>query len=250
MNPWPWRIVIALSLAALGGCASNRTGPAVLPDHEVAMLNLKLGMGYMQSGRFDIAQEKLKKALQLDGTIAEAHNALGVLYEEIHEPRLAESAYQQALAQNSNYSLARMNYGRLLCAIGKTAEGEQQFVTALQSTDTSPETAYTGAGVCARLRNDSAQAATYFRKAVEANPYATAPLLELANLSYAQRQYQEARQYLQRYHQQTDYSPASLDLAIRIEQALGDKQARDNYVRLLLSKFADSSEAQRLAKSK
>ena len=100
--------------------------------------------------------------------------------------------------------------------------------------------AHHGAGVCARASNDLAKAEIYFRKALEENPYAAGTLLELTTLSVDRNQYTQARQFLERYHKQAGYSPGSLNLAIKIEEALGDTQQRDEYSRLLRSQFADS----------
>jgi type IV pilus assembly protein PilF len=135
-----------------------------------------------------------------------------------------------------------MNYGRLLCASGKTEQGEQQFLQVVRNKlFAMPEIAYTGAGICARARNDLPLAESYFHQALDANPYAAGTLLELASLSFEQKKFLDARQYLQRYHQRVGYSPGSLDLAIKIEEALGDTRERDKYSRLLEAQLKPSA---------
>jgi type IV pilus assembly protein PilF len=243
-------LLLALALSLLAGCTTITTGNTQTPQEqetstieEAADINLKLGVGYMQAGRFDIARAKLNKALDYDPNLAEAHNALGVLYESTGASLQAEQHYRQAIERDSSYTLARMNYGRLLCAAGsdKAAEGEQQFLTAATDADNAdPANAYTGAGVCARARNDLVKADVYFRQALQANPYSAGTLLELAALSYDRSQYDQAREFLQRYHKQAGYNPASLNLAIKIEEELGDTQQRDEYSLILQTQFANS----------
>lgn len=241
-------ILPMLSLSLLTGCASTsvrtlQTEDNTSAEEEAASINLKLGVGYMQTGRFDIARAKLNKALEYDPGMAEAHNALGVLYENSGASLQAEQHYRQAIERDSSYNLARMNYGRLLCSGGggKALEGEQQFLIAVEDgNNDAPEIAYTGAGVCARARNDLVKADFYFRQALQANPYSAGTLLELAALSFDRSQFDQARDFLQRYHKQVGYNPASLNLAIKIEEALGDTRQRDEYSRILQAQFADS----------
>ena len=115
----------ALSLALLlAACATEKDF-----NKSVAEANFKLGIGYMQSGHFEVATEKLLKSLQFDDTNPEAHNALAVLYEEIREYGPAETHYKRAIELKSDYTLAKINYARLLCNHPPTriAEGEAQF---------------------------------------------------------------------------------------------------------------------------
>lgn len=239
------RLSAALSaLIGLSGCAAMSVPLEQDSEREAAQLNLKLGIGYMQSGHFDVAHVKLNKALQYDPDFAEAHNALGVMYEETAEVQLAERHYAKALELKPDYALARMNYGRLLCAIERTDEGEQQFLQVVSQAEAGREVAYTGAGVCARLRGDPGKADEYFSQALKVNPYAAGTLLEAADLSIAQRRYIEARALLERYHRQAGYTPTSLQLAIRVEEALGERERRNRYQRLLQSQLADASQAQ------
>ena len=65
----------ALSLTLLlAACATDKDF-----NKDVAEANFKLGIGYMQSGHFEVATEKLLKSLQFDDDNAEAHNALACL---------------------------------------------------------------------------------------------------------------------------------------------------------------------------
>ena len=245
------RLPLLLTFALFGGCATQAA--LQQPDDqnsEAATVNLQLGIGYIQAGRFDVAAEKLRKALEYDNNLAEAHNALAILYEETGEYRLADQEYQQAIQKDPKYLLARVNYGRFLCRIGKANEGEGQFLLAIANPELeNPDVAYSGAGECARILSVPERAGRYFRKALEINPFNAGALWQLASLDYEQGDYLQAREFLQRYHKQTDYNPASLRLGIAIEKALGEQQLQREYERLLLTKFANSDEARRLTKS-
>ena len=148
MKEWIGYVLISLCLVTIFGCttttttttaASNTADGTVTTGGEAADINLKLGVGYMQAGRFDIARSKLQRALEYNPNYAEAHNALGVLYETTGAGLQAEQHYEKALQSKPDYTLARINYGRLLCASNKSAEGEQQFLMVVkQSISDSP----------------------------------------------------------------------------------------------------------------
>jgi type IV pilus assembly protein PilF len=240
-----WILVVS-ALAVLGGCAS-KSPPKKSQTEDPATLNLQLGMAYIQSGELDIALEKLNKALEYDSSMPQTYNALGVLYEETGKEKLAGKHYQQALALDSHYNVARMNYARFLCTNGQAQEGEIQYLAVADDPDyPAPEDAYAGAAVCALKIPDHDLAEAYLNKALELRPDATRALFQLADMSYAQGRYQQARSYLQRYHARAQYGPESLWLAISIENALGNRQQSQIYSQMLASRFASSDQARQL----
>lgn len=235
-----WVIVFSL----LSGCATpsgSSNGPS---QNEAARLNLQLGIGYMQAGRFEIAQDKLRRALQFDPRLAEAENALGVLHEETREPSLAERHYRRALDIRPHYLLAKMNLGRLLCSNGQTDEGRALFLeAATHSAQDTPEVAYTGAGVCSRIAENLPQAERDFRQALEHNAFASSTLFEIASVSYELGRSADAQNYLERYHRRSGFTADSLQLAIAIEQNLGDSEMQEYYSDLLRSQLSNSATA-------
>ncbi|KAB2932491.1 MAG: type IV pilus biogenesis/stability protein PilW [Candidatus Contendobacter sp.] len=245
----PMTLFLAL---LLGACAGSERD---FKDN-VAEANFKLGVGYMQSGNFQVATEKLTKALQYNDDYPEAHNALAVLYEEIREYGPAETHYKRAIDSKPDYTLAKLNYARFLCTREpiRTAEGESAFEKIAAdpaSAGASAADAYAGLGLCARQRNDPAQAETWLRKALELDPNNTSALYALAELSQTQNKTLQGRAFLQRYHARTRPTAQSLWLGVAIEQASdGDSQLRREYGVLLLSQFPNSDEARRLKQPK
>ena len=242
----PITLFLALLLAA---CASTKD--AEFKDN-VSEANFKLGVGYMQSGHLGVATEKLLKALQYNDNYPEAHNAIAVLYEEIHEYGPAETHFKRAIELKPDYTLAKLNYARFLCTREplRTAEGESEFQKIAAdpaNAGTTAADAYAGLGLCAR--SDPTQAETWFRKALEQNPNNTSALYGLAELSQIQNKTLQGRAFLQRYHGQTRPTPQSLWLGFTIESSSdGDPQLRREYSVVLSSQFPNSEEAHRLNK--
>jgi type IV pilus assembly protein PilF len=251
MHPAVRRVAgVLILLPLLTACARPPGGPtSESSETNAAKLNMQLGIAYMQQGNFDVALDKLSKALALDERLPEAHNAIALLYEGTGRPNLAEQHFQRAIALDANYTLAKLNYAQFLCTHGQPAAGEDRFLAiANNPPEGSAETAsraYTGAAVCA-LATDRRRADNYLRQALALKPNAGSALYQLANLYYADGDYLKARAFLQRYHAQAGYTPESLWLGISIENKLGGSPLQQEYTQLLLSKFADSDAARRL----
>ena len=252
MRPIAKPITLFLALL-LGACASSSERQF---QDNAAEANFKLGIGYMQSGHFNVATEKLLKAVQYKDDYPEAHNALAVLYEEIREYGPAETHYKRAIELKSDYTLAKLNYARFLCTHlpVRVAEGEaeiQRLAAEPANAGATAADAYAGMALCARQRNDPAQAEIWFRKALEIDPNNTNALYAMAELSQIQNKTLQGRAFLQRYHGRTRPTAQSLWLGIVIEQASdGDPQLRQEYSTLLRSQFPNSDEARRLKQSK
>jgi len=244
----PYPVVLSLALL-LAACASTKEQDF---KREVAEANFKLGVGYMQSGHFEVASEKLLKALQYDDNYPEAHNAVAVLYEEIREYGPAREHYQRAIELKPDYTLARLNYARFLCLREpvQIAEGESAFQKIIANPNhagANAAEAYAGLAICARQRNDPVQAEAWLREALNLNPNNTSALFELARLSQTQNKTLQARAFLQRYHSQSRPTLQSLWLGINIESSPeGDPLLRRDYSALLVAQYPNSDEARRL----
>lgn len=249
MGDWR-RFCVPVLVASLAGCAglpgSEGQRAGTREYTEAAQINFQLGVGYLQTGRFEIAREKLLKALEFDPRMAEAYNALGVLYEEMGETEAAEANFGEAVRVRPDYTVALMNHARLQCLNGYHGAGEQRFLDLAAGRPEIRAAAYTGAGVCMVQSGSTVSAESYFRQALDLDPGMALALLELTEILYAQGQFQQARGFLQRYHDVAGFSPRSLLLGVNIARALDDAPMVSRYSELLRSRFADSREARRL----
>ncbi len=243
------RVPLMLLMLSLGACSTTPGGPESIDKElrEAAQINLRLGMGYIQSGRYETAQQKLEKALEYDPTLLEAYNALGVMYEEMGKMGEAEQNYRRAAERADRYPTAVMNHARVLCTMGDYATGESQYQRLFDASDRETKAnAYTGAAQCAIEAKEPVRAESHLRLALENEPGNTLALIELADLLQSQSQHLQARGYIQRYHELAGYSPRSLFLAVSIARSLNDSDGVKQYSTLLKSRFAQSPEAQRL----
>jgi len=244
-------VLKALPFTALVMILASCTKPVVRDSEytpaQLADVNMKLGVAYMEEGRYDVALNKLQKALDADANFAAAHSMLGVLYYRMGKMSQAEEHYRRSVDLDPQNSLALDNYGQFLCLKGRTAEGIKMFLQALEDpTYPSSERAYSNAGSCSLLAKDPKQAETYFRKALMINPGVPVALIQMADLSFKKQEYLAARGYLQRYQEVAPHDAQSLWLGVRIERELGNQDAEASYALSLRSKFPDAQETRLL----
>lgn len=243
----------AVLLAAVTACAptsENADGAQGRDVPRIVELHTQLGVGYMREGKYDLAFDRLERALKLAPDYAPAHNAMALLYQLLNEPQKAETHFKRALELSPSDSAAHNNYGLFLCRMSRYEEAEQQFLRALENPLYAvPESAYTNAGLCMYSAGDRVSAETYLRKALEINPQVPMALLRMAELSLDKGVPLAARGYLQRYQAVAAHTAQSLWLGVRIERALEDGNAVASYSLLLKSTYPDSNETRLLLES-
>ncbi len=231
--------ICLIPLLWLAGCGlgASKSGN----DMEASRVNSQLGIEYLRKGDIELARGKLEKAVELNPRNAEALGALGLLYANTGEISKSEKHYEKSLDLNPDEPSVLNNYGALLCAQGKYTKADQQFRRATQNPRyQTPEVSLTNAGVCARKLPDDAAAEKYFREALDRNPNFADALGQMALLYADQARYLNARAFLQRY--QTLKAPMTremLMLGIRIELALGDRNAAQRYAQSLQTDYPD-----------
>lgn len=239
-------VALLLVLVACGGTGVSR--PAKRSDSQKASeIQVRLGSGYMQQGKLDLAMERLTRAVQLDPRSAMAHSMLGVLYEQINDKAKAEVHYRKSVSLSGSNGSVSNNFGQFLCRYNRFDEADDQFQAALQDPFyASHEVAATNAGFCALKAKRLEDAERYLRSALERKPDFGAALLPMAEVLAEREQYMGARAFLQRYEATGEgESAAMLDLGVRIETALNDARAAADYRERLLRNFGSSPEARR-----
>ncbi len=242
-----------LTLALLSACQSTpvqTTGGPPQASNRLAEVHTQLGVGYLREGKFEQAYDRLQRALEADPYFSTAHNAMGLLQEQLKNPRKAEEHYRRAVSINPADAAAQNNYGGFLCRQERYEEGEARFIKVTENPlYKTPEIAYANAGVCMRRAGDDEKAERYLRAALQINPKIPQALYAMSELSFDKAHYLPARAYLQRYLEVARHTPQSLWLGVRIERALGDKNTASSYALLLKSNYPDSRETQLLLES-
>jgi type IV pilus assembly protein PilF len=240
------RLVTMLALALLlAACASNK--PAQQAVESPAQINARLGLNYMQQGNYEVALEKLKRALEQDPNLADAHHYIAELYKTIRNGELAEQHYRRALRLTPNDAAVQNNYAVFLCDNRRYDEAEERFLRAARTPAYQrPDEAYQNAATCLLRIPDRERAKAHLRKALELNPLLPSALHQMTALSFETGESLQGRAFLQRYEAIARHTPQSLWLGVQIERTLGNTAAADDYARQLRRDFPRAEETARL----
>lgn len=191
---------------------------------------VELGQRYYARGEYEIALEKLQSALTIDPTSASAHTVAAILYETINDGERAADHYQRSLQHGGRNGDVLNNYGSWLCRQRRYSEAEQYFRRAMADPFyRSPESALANAGTCALAAGNYEQAGSYLRQVLEARPEDDQALLGLAELAFREQDLMRARAFLQRAEARAPLSRSALELAVQIEEGLGDSGSAAAY---------------------
>lgn len=237
-------VALTAMLVACQSSAPKKAGAQSVEDRQkLAEINTQLAIAYMRDGDNELALRKLEKAIEADPKSVGAHNALALLHTRLGETEKAERNYKSALALDPRNPAALNNYGQFLCQQKRFDEGQARFAEAVKNPlNRTPESALTNAGLCALQAKDPTAAEQHFRAALQAVPELAPALLAMAQLSYDQQNYLQARGYYQRYLAVAPQNPRTLWLGIRIENALDDRDTVASYAIQLKNKYPDSPE--------
>lgn len=109
--------IMALAISALAACASLHN-----QDKERAMLHFQIGTGYLSNGQYPQAMSELLKAHELDATNPLILNNLGLAYYVRGKYKIAEENFRAAVQQDPKFSDAKNNLGRVLIDENRPSE--------------------------------------------------------------------------------------------------------------------------------
>ncbi|QID18584.1 type IV pilus biogenesis/stability protein PilW [Nitrogeniibacter mangrovi] len=255
-------LVVALALA-LAGCTSNPVQPSSSSSAEFqrpaadrpvtseaqkrAKAHVDLGTAYYTSGRFGTALDEADTALADDDSYAPAHHLKALVLMALDDVANARVNFERAAQLAPGDPDINNSYGWFLCV-------QKQYDAGLQRLDMAARNPYytattrplTNSGLCLAMQGKDAEAETYFRRAVQADPDNMQALLNLAAIAYRRKNYEAAHAYLNTAHQRGQASPESLWLGVRVEHMRGDRDAEASYVSQLKSRFPTSPQYQKL----
>jgi type IV pilus assembly protein PilF len=233
-------LLVLMTLTACAGSSQVSKRDPGDPRKRAAELQVQLGQGYMEQGKFETAHDKLKRAIDLDPSSIDAHTVIAILYERIKRPQLSEKHYKQAVELDPEVGSTNNNFGAYLCRVGRSDEADAYFKKAVEDPFyATPQTAYSNAGVCAASAGKQDLSETYFRKAIEADPRDANSLFELSLISFRNQDYMRARAFIQRFEAVAQPAASALDLAAQSEDRLGDRGAASRYRERLKTEFPD-----------
>ena len=248
-----WLALLAGVLAvAVGGCKSHpkaKLGPSQAPVYSVGDPEsvrrevrwrdlLTLATRDMQVGNLDAAERKVREALKLAPEAPDALVLQAGIDDRRGRTRQAGENFRKAAELAPQRGDVLNNYGAWLCQQGQPAESLVWFDRALQAPGyATPGEAKANAGSCALDAGQLERAERDLRAALVAAPANPVALESMAQLSYRQGRYMEARAFAERRIAAAPATRSVLQLASQIEVKLGDRAASDRYLQRIRQEF-------------
>ncbi|WP_445379763.1 type IV pilus biogenesis/stability protein PilW [Pseudomonas syringae] len=206
---------------------------------------VQLGLGYFQQGQTERAKVPLKKALELDNSDAQANAALALVFQTEMEPELAEQYFRKALAASNNETRIVNNYGSFLFEQKRYKEAYERFEQAAAD-NLYPERSrvFESLGMTSLKLGNREQAREHFTKALRLDRQLPLSLLEMAQLSYEDKQYVPARDYYDRFSQLSEQNARSLLLGTRLAKIYDDRNKAASFGLLLKRLYPGTPEYQ------
>lgn len=248
-----WLALLAGVLAvAVGGCKSHpkaKLGPSQAPVYSVGDPEsvrrevrwrdlLTLATRDMQVGNLDAAERKVREALKLAPEAPDALVLQAGIDDRRGRTRQAGENFRKAAELAPQRGDVLNNYGAWLCQQGQPAESLVWFDRALQAPGyATPGEAQANAGSCALDAGQLERAERDLRAALVVAPANPVALESMAQLSYRQGRYMEARAFAERRIAAAPATRSVLQLASQIEVKLGDRAASDRYLQRIRQEF-------------
>jgi type IV pilus assembly protein PilF len=237
-----WLLATLATLTACVSSGGSVSEPA--SGSEAAIANMNLGAGYLRQGNYDLAIERLQRALAQDPKLVQAHTTIALAYDQIGNFEEAENHFKRATQLNPNDGSAANGYAAFLCTHGnRWADAQPYFRRAAEDEKYgTPEVALTNAGSCARDAGELAAAEESFRTALQRNPRYADALLNMLELTSQRGEYLQARAFVQRYLAVRPATASVLLTCVNVERALNNAPAADRCAAQLRSSFPGSPE--------
>ena len=222
---------VALMLSSLAACVTTIENSETKVDPEKALENhIQLALGYLQSDNRDSARFHLNKALEFDKNSPGANTGMAILYQREGEMELAEKYFKTAIREDRNFSQGRFNYGSFLYQQKRYEEAYEQFEEAGEDLNYDRrDLALYSVGRAALQLGNMERAEAALKHSLNLNPRLSVAMVELAEISFNNKDYVSAKKYLDQYAATSRHSSRSLWLGIRIERIFGNKDKEASY---------------------
>lgn len=250
-------LAVSLGLAGCGGrnakAGKVRDIEQVAPDYDfrdnasvkaryALQENLGLAASRLRAGDLVRAEQSARKALAQSPGSVDAYTLLAVIADRRGDAAAAGEYYRKVTELAPTQGAGMNNYGAWLCANGHPAEALLWFDRALAAPGyATPASALANAGGCALLVGQGERAERDLRKALSLEPNNAYALEAMTRNEVAHGRYFEARAFSQRRLSAAAATASVLQLAVQIEQRLGDMAAAGRYQQRLRKEFPDTA---------
>ena len=152
----------------------------------------------LMAGDTQAAELQLDKALKSEKDDIQTWILKGELELSLRKPESAQKSFEKALALSPTSAAARMGIVRAMLAQGKSSEASEHLDVLTKASPNHPLVNYLKA-LAARQNNDLDGAQAALREVLRVAPNHAPSLLQAGQIHYMRREFEQARDVLQRY---------------------------------------------------
>lgn len=254
-SPDRWLLLILVALVSACGRDNLKVGrpEVVAPDYSIKQDKaahkrmryqefLRLSGDRFGRGQLDEALEFARSAQKLEPKMPDAYTMQAVIEGHRGQAEAAGEFYRKAAELAPKQGDVLNNYGAWLCSSGHPAEALVWFDRALADPDYGARAdALANAGGCALDAGQRERAEENLRQALALAPANAYALESITRSEVLQGRYFEARAFYQRRLAAAPATVSVLQLAIQIEERLGDRMAAGRFQQRLREEFPSAA---------
>ena len=202
---------------------------------EAQQKHYELSLHYIDAGHYDIAETKLLSIIEEYPRFADAHNALGVIYERRGRVTEGRESFYQAIKLHPDYAIAVENYSQLTCytngPLAMAERGDNEKGERLKSR------LYSAAAKCYISKNNFSDGEIMASRAIEFDSTYALSYLYLAKIQDQKKQFELAKQSIDQFNDLNGYTKESAKLGYAINRALNHPKEIQKYQYILATQF-------------
>jgi len=186
-----------------------------------------------QEGKTDIAQKLYNQVLRIKPNHSQAHNNLGVIFNQLREFKKAKDCFEQAIAINPSYVDAHNNLGNIFKELGEHQKAKDCYVKAIELNPNYAEAHYNLGNVFKDSENLQ-KAKDCYVKAIELNPNYAEAHYNLGVIFKALGEHQKAKScYEKAIKINPNYTNAYFNLGAIFQELSDLQKAKECYEKVI-----------------
>jgi len=199
----------------------------IKPNHSQAHNNL--GVIFNQLREFKKAKDCFEQAIAINPSYVDAHNNLGNIFKELGEHQKAKDCYVKAIELNPNYAEAHYNLGNVFKDSENLQKAKDCYVKAIELNPNYAEAHY-NLGVIFKALGEHQKAKSCYEKAIKINPNYTNAYFNLGAIFQELSDLQKAKECYEKVIEiDPNYRDAHYNLGIVFKELGEHQKAKDCY---------------------
>ncbi len=213
------RAAILFLTIALAASAQTKTDSKPSTEEQAAKLFLR-AIALEDQGDLPGAIRVYKQVLKLDPDDIHTINSIAGVYGKLNHPDLERTWAQKAIAIDSSFAPAYINYGNASAALGDLSEARKSFLKAMEL-DPKNCMGFYSLGVLEEQEHHPDKALVLYRRSVEINPKFENGYFNMAAMYANARRWDEAEEAL---HKVLELNPEAEDARQMLAQVEEDRK--------------------------